>query len=50
MGGRGGAAEPELRGGPTAVKLERESNKKTNPASSGFFARLKEFFDPGKGG
>ena len=31
-------------------EFERESNKETNPASSGFFARVKEFFDPGKGG
>ncbi len=30
-------------------EFERESNKETNPASSGFFARVKEFFDPGKG-
>lgn len=50
MGGRGGASEPELRGGPTAAKLQREANRETNPASSGFFARVKEFFYPGKGG
>ena len=31
-------------------EFERESNKETNPASNGFFARVKEFFDPGKGG
>ena len=31
-------------------EFERESNKETNPASSGFFARVKEFFDGGKGG
>jgi molecular chaperone DnaJ len=31
-------------------EFERESNKETNPASAGFFARVKEFFDPGKGG
>src|SRR5690606_4111803 len=30
-------------------EFERESNKETNPASSGFFARVKEFFDGGKG-
>jgi len=29
-------------------EFERESNKETNPASSGFFARVKEFFYPGK--
>jgi molecular chaperone DnaJ len=29
-------------------EFERESNKETNPASSGFFARVKEFFE-GKG-
>ena len=31
-------------------EFERESNKETNPASSGFFARVKEFFDGSKGG
>ena len=29
-------------------EFDRESNKETNPASSGFFARVKEFFE-GKG-
>jgi molecular chaperone DnaJ len=29
-------------------EFERESNKETNPASSGFFAKVKEFFEGGK--
>ncbi len=31
-------------------EFERESNKETNPASNGFFAKVKEFFEGGKGG